>query len=213
MKQTFKQFINRIFYRQRIKFHGKNNSFTYPKTANLKKLKIDVWGNNNKIIIADNVHLNNTHIAIGFANCKVENCTVKIGYKSSFNGLYLQIGEDNCTVSVGEKCMCSYGIEINCTDHHSIFDANGNLTNVGESVTIGNHVWICKDVKFMKNTNIPNGCIVAQGSIVTKHFDKENCVIAGNPAKIVKENISWDRIRPNNFIKESKNGTPKLLLS
>ena len=115
MKQTLKQVINRIFYRQRIRFHGKNNSFTYPKTANLKKLKIDVWGNNNKIIIADNVHLNNTHIAIGFANCKVENCTVTIGYKSSFNGLYLQIGEDNSTVSIGEKCMCSYGIEINCT--------------------------------------------------------------------------------------------------
>ena len=84
---------------------------------------------------------------------------------------------------------------------HSIFDENGNLINVGQSITIGNHVWICKDVKIMKNTNIPDGCIVAQGSIVTKKFEKENCILAGNPARVVKENIHWDSIRPNDYLK------------
>ena len=81
------------------------------------------------------------------------------------------------------------------------FNEDNKLLNIGQSITIGDKVWICKDVKFMKNANIPNGCVVAQGSIVTKRFEKENCVIAGNPAKITKENIQWDRIRPNNFLK------------
>lgn len=202
MKNIFRKIINKFRYFQKISLHGKNNTFVYPATANLRRIRVEVWGDNNKITIADNVHLNNSKIIIGFPNCRVENCEVKIGYKSSFNGLYLQIGEDNSSVVIGEKCMCSFGIEINCTDHHSIFDNDGNLLNIGKSVTIGDHVWICKDVKFMKNTSIPAGCIVAQGSIVTKAFSQENCVIAGNPAKVVKENIHWDRIRPNNFLKQ-----------
>lgn len=72
----------------------------------------------------------------------------------------------------------------------------------GENIIVGNNVLVCKNVTFMKNTKVPNGCIVAQGSIVTKKFDKENSVIAGNPAKIVKENIYWDRTRPNKHLKE-----------
>lgn len=128
---------------------------------------------------------------------------VKIGYKSSFNGLLLQIGEDDSTVEIGEHCMCSFDIEINCTDHHSIFDKFGNLANRGNFVSIGDRVWLCKDVKILKNTNIPSGSIVAQGSVVTKCFEKESCVIAGNPAKIVKEDIRWDRIRPNNYLKQA----------
>ena len=117
--------------------------------------------------------------------------------------MYLQIGEDNNVVDIGDDCRCSYNIELNCTDHHSIFDDEGNLLNIGKNITVGNHVWICKDVRIMKNTNIPDGCIVAQGSIVTKKFEKGNCVIAGNPAKVAKENIYWDRIRPNNFLKRN----------
>ena len=56
----------------------------------------------------------------------------------------------------------------------------------------------------MKNTTIPNGCVVATRSIVTRNFEKENCIIAGSPAKVVKENISWDRQRPQNYITSIK---------
>ena len=31
------------------------------------------------------------------------------------------------------------------------------------------------------------------GSIVTKKFNQEDIIIAGSPAKIIKENVSWDR--------------------
>ena len=204
IKKLFKKFINKIIYRQKVNRHGINNKFICPASVCMKKVRVDFWGNNNIIILEDNVYLNNTKIIIGFPNCKVENCVVKIGSNTSFNSLYLQIGEDNSIVNVGKNCMCSFGIEMNCTDHHSIFDAEGKLINVGENITIGDNVWICKDVKIMKNTNIPSGCVVAQGSIVTKKFEKENCVIAGNPAKVTKENIYWNRIRPNNWIKNNE---------
>lgn len=39
------------------------------------------------------------------------------------------------------------------------------------------------------------------GSIISKKFVKPNTVLAGIPAKVVKENISWLEDRPNEYIK------------
>ena len=44
-----------------------------------------------------------------------------------------------------------------------------------------------------KNTKIPNGCIIGVGSVVTKSIKEENSVLAGNPAKIVRKDIEWER--------------------
>ena len=97
--------------------------------------------------------------------------------------------------------MFSFNIEITCTDTHSVLDMEDNIINKGENIIIGNHVWVGKEAKILKNTKIADNCIVAQNSIVTKKFDTNNAVIAGNPAKIVKENITWSNIRPNNYKK------------
>ena len=53
---------------------------------------------------------------------------------------------------------------------------------------------------ILKGVTIGDNCIIGAGSIVTKPFDKGNVIIAGVPAKIVKENINWDykRIKINN---------------
>lgn len=39
---------------------------------------------------------------------------------------------------------------------------------------------------------LPKHCIVGAGSVVTKSFDQEGCVIAGNPARMIG---SIDHIR------------------
>lgn len=118
--------------------------------------------------------------------------------------MLIQLGESDSVVEVGSGCMCSHGIELNCTDHHTIFNADGEVINVGKSIKIGSKVWICKNVKVMKNTNVPDGCVLAQNSIITKNFTQENCIIAGNPGRVVKENIRWDRLRPQNALRGLK---------
>lgn len=101
------------------------------------------------------------------------------------------------SVSIGHDCLFSDNIELWASDTHAIYDNNGDVLNLGKSIKIGNHVWIGRYVKILKNTEIQDNSVVGMGSIVTKKFTETNCVITGNPAKIVKRNINWDVRRPD----------------
>lgn len=41
---------------------------------------------------------------------------------------------------------------------------------------------------------IGNNCIIGSGSVVTKNVP-DNTIVAGNPARIIKENVTFDGIR------------------
>ena len=200
MFKKIKKFLRVLLRVQQLKFYGKNNIVDYKKSVSFNTFKVKVYGNNNKILIDEKVHLNKISINIGFPNNPVNNSLIKIGENTGFQNVHIQVGEDDSFITIGKDCMCSFDLEINCTDHHAILDCNGALLNRGRSVEIGDNVWIGKEVRIMKNSKIPNGCVVAQRSVVTKKFEIENCVLAGNPAKIVKENIFWSKKRPNSFL-------------
>ena len=55
-------------------------------------------------------------------------------------------------------------------------------------VEIGNNVWIGSRVTILNNIRISNNTIIGAGSVVTKNFP-ENTIIAGNPAKVIKNII------------------------
>ena len=119
-------------------------------------------------------------------------CSISIGENTAFCGAYISCQDDGSKITIGKDCMFSWGIDVWCTDAHTITDLEGNAQNFGKSIEIGDHVWIGKDVKVGKNTKVSANSVVGWGSIVTKKFDEENVVIVGNPAKIVKRGINWD---------------------
>lgn len=51
---------------------------------------------------------------------------------------------------------------------------------------IGNNVWIGDKATILPNVSIGNGAIIAANSVVTKDVP-EYCIVAGNPAKIIKQ--------------------------
>ncbi len=57
-------------------------------------------------------------------------------------------------------------------------------------IKIGNHVWIGMRSIILKGVTIGDGSIVAAGSVVVKDVPN-NCLVAGNPAKVVKKNVKW----------------------
>jgi len=89
--------------------------------------------------------------------------------------------------------MFSYDVEIRNTDSHKIYDKNTNKRiNEGDSISIGNHVWLGMRAIILKGVNIEDNSIVAGGSIVTKDV-KANTIVSGAPAKQIRENIYWTR--------------------
>lgn len=171
-------------------------------------LFISVVGNNNNVdlgLLGYNVNpqLNITGLQIyiggaadGFINPDLpryaSNCNVSIGDGTVFCGTRIYLQDDNSTVTVGKNCMFSWGIDVWCTDVHTILDMDGNITNYGKSIEIQDHVWVGKDCKIGKNTKVSQNSIVGWNSVVTKKFDETNVIIAGNPAKVVKSGINWD---------------------
>jgi len=72
-------------------------------------------------------------------------------------------------------------------DLHSI---EGVQTSSSD-IIIGNKVWIGANVQILKGVHIGNGAVIGAGSIVTQDIP-EKCMAAGVPAKVVRENITWD---------------------
>ena len=133
-----------------------------------------------------------------------DNCVIKhmnINVSEDYNSI--EIGDDNhfCgsiniasmegkTILIGSHCLFSAEIEIRNGDSHSIYNDSGRINN-SKSIIIGDKVWVGQRAMILKGSKIGHNSVVGCASIVTKEFNQENCVIAGCPARIIKNNIYW----------------------
>jgi acetyltransferase-like isoleucine patch superfamily enzyme len=92
-------------------------------------------------------------------------------------------------LTVGEGCAISWGCQILDKNFHRITFSSQRPKE--DAIKIGNHVWIGSNVTILRGTVIPDGCVVAAGSVVTKAFEGQRALIAGNPATVIKEDITW----------------------
>lgn len=139
------------------------------------------------------------HLAIGTAfdpwtntPRTANNCRMDIGEHIIACGAVIYLQEDGSYITIGRDSMISWGVDIWCTDAHTIMDMEGTPTNHPHFIEIGEHVWVGKDVKIGKNVRIGRDNIIGWGSIVTKSFEESNLLMAGTPAKIIKTGIQWD---------------------
>ena len=93
-------------------------------------------------------------------------------------------------ITFGDDCLLSWDVLMMDTDFHKIRKAEKQV-NSDRSIVIGNHVWIGARCLILKGSSVPDGAVVAAGSVVNKTFTKQNCILAGVPAKIVNEDIEW----------------------
>ena len=109
---------------------------------------------------------------------------------TKFMGEYHIVAEGR--IDVGSGCAVSWNTQIMDTDIHDLLD--GEITvNKHKDVVIGNHVWIASYVDILKGTEIKDNSVIAYRSCVLSKFDKSNCIIGGYSAKILRENINWEK--------------------
>lgn len=86
-------------------------------------------------------------------------------------------------IEIGEGTIFSFGVIINSAGHDI-----KNLNIIPESlpIKIGKNCWLGANAVILPGVEIGDNTIVGAGSVVTKSFGN-NKVIAGIPAKIIKE--------------------------
>lgn len=119
-------------------------------------------------------------------------CELSIGDHSTFVKCYIEIGSHG-TVTIGKDCMFSYEIALHQSDQHLIFDLDSKKRiNNPKNITIGNHVWVGRKAMLLGGFAIGNGSIIGACSVSSSQFSR-NMIIAGSPAKTVREKILWSR--------------------
>lgn len=149
-------------------------------------IQVYMLGYDNKLVLGNNLRVTTKlNIVMG---CKG---FVSIGDKTTFREVII-----DCTygrVEIGRDCMFSYDIHVRNDDGHHIFDmVTGERLNPCGNIIIGNHCWIGQECLLLKNINVEDGCVIGGKSVVTKSIPC-NSIVAGNPAKIVKQGIRWER--------------------
>jgi acetyltransferase-like isoleucine patch superfamily enzyme len=198
------RFINK--HKKPIK--GKNNVIV--NKGVLLNIKYDIIGDNNRIeimygAVVSNIRIfirgNNHKLKIG-ENCQYKggsvwfednDCEVEIGRNTTIELAHFAATEPHKHIFIGEDCMFSYDIDFRTGDSHSIFDTvTGKRINGAQNIEVGNHVWIGAHSIILKGVTIENNSVIGTNSVVTKSVPSHS-IAAGIPAKVIKNNIDWDR--------------------
>ncbi|MFC5446783.1 acyltransferase [Paenibacillus aestuarii] len=141
-----------------------------------------------------------------------ENVTIKSSFLSNLVGLYqrtiiiartpeaeIRIGDNvgisgatiyaRKSITIGENTLIGGNAKILDNDFHPI-EIEARNADVKEKIgtrpiMIGKNCFIGCNSLILKGTVLGDGCVVGAGAVVSGKFE-ENCVIAGNPAKVIK---------------------------
>lgn len=203
--------IYNLLGRNKFQLTGANNTLNLHDTLFLNS-QIDLIGNDNHIEFGEGCRITNTLIRIRGDHHRIrlgdhcsyqggnmwledDHCTLEIGANTTVVEAAISVTEPGSRIEIGPDCMLAHGIELRCGDAHSIIDnANGKRINYAKDIKLGRHVWLASDVMILKGVELGNDCVVASRALVTKSFPA-NTLIAGSPAEVLKENISWNRQR------------------
>ena len=132
---------------------------------------------------------NNGQIRIGYGSYIQVGTNAELSIGDSFVNREVKIICNN-KMTIGDGCIIAMGTVIRDNDggNHRILSLNYNNA---KPVKIGNHVWIGENSVILKGVTIGDGAVIAASSLVTKDVPP-HCLVAGSPAKVIRENIEWE---------------------
>ncbi|MBD5646678.1 MAG: hypothetical protein HDQ89_03375 [Desulfovibrio sp.] len=169
-------------------------------------------GSGNRIILHPGTRFSRSSVM-----CEGDNATVEIFEDCTLNGLHIFVGGGNgtrisvgphCTTEgvkviargrrelvIGEDCMFAADVVVRLSDSHPIRNVEtGEIINgQAHSLVIGRHSWVGQNVCLTKNAVVAADTVIGLGSVVTGVFSEEGTCIGGNPARVLRRNVSWSR--------------------
>jgi len=170
-------------WRNKIRVKG-SVSLDIASTAKVVNCKIEIKGKNNTLRIEKDSVLRDTHIEILGDNSSIiigKNCIIG-------HDCYLS-AKESTTLSLGDECMLSRNVKIMTSDGHPIYQ-NNECINSAKSITLGDKIWCGDNVTILKGVSVGKGSVVGINATLT-HSIASGLIAVGNPAKVVKEDISW----------------------
>lgn len=167
-----------------IRITGNRNSIAVGPDSRLN-LSLQVEGDDCSIVIGRNCILTfNANLRAGGR--------IAIGDGTTMVKGALQVHE-KAAIEIGRDCMISTLVYISVSDIHPIHDrTTGERINDAASVSIGDHVWLGLRSMIMKGAQIQTGAVVAAGAVVSGRVPAHT-IVAGAPARVLREDIEWHR--------------------
>ena len=182
----------------------------------IEGLTVNFTGDGSLVEIHEGSHFRNCVVNISHSSCLIIKRTSKVGLinvtfalagASVDNRVEIDEGisisnscrfalenTDHAAVYVGKDNMWSSSIVVRASDGHQILDRKtGRVVNTARPVIIGDNCWIGSNATLLKGVVLPDHTIVGQSAVVTRRFREPYTVIAGNPARVVRTNATWNR--------------------
>ena len=113
------------------------------------------------------------------ANLIIGDCTIN-------NNTYV---ECESSITIGNNVGFGRNVTIRDSDGHDHGDTFGDRQRC-RPLVIEDSVWIGSYAMILRGIHIGESAIIAAGAVVTKDVPAR-CMVAGVPAKIIKENVYW----------------------
>ena len=166
---------------------GTGNTLIVEDYARLKNCRFHFEGTGNTVRIGKRCYCDHADFWI-----EDSGNTVSLGEHTYLAGEIQLAAMEGTAISIGRDCLFSSPVKIRTGDSHSLLQkSTGRRINPSQSVTIGNHVWVGTDTTILKGVSVADGCVVGAGSLLCKTYENPNCVLAGVPAKEVRQDVDW----------------------
>ena len=93
---------------------------------------------------------------------------------------------DVCPITIGDNAMIGPNCQFLTPLHPLDPDERNSGLEFGKPITIGKNFWAGGGVIVLPGVTLGDNVVVGAGAVITKSFG-DNVVLAGNPARVIKE--------------------------
>lgn len=164
----------------------------YGKRLLLKGVPV-IFGKSGKLSIGNNVTIKSSFLSnlVGLYSrtvivARTPEAEIHIGDNVGISGATIYARK---SITIGDNTLVGGNAKILDNDFHPL-DVEARNADIKEKIAakpivIGKNCFIGCNSLILKGTELGDGCVVGAGAVVSGKFE-DNCVIAGNPARVIK---------------------------